>query len=180
MQWPNTATNERARFNGRAQSNNANMIAVANLELACKLRRHFGKHLRLQFREMTEKTRHAARRMMFSQSICSQHERKPRITRRCELILPTRKPVLRRISLARIEFIRHGRLERLVMRGKRSVLQTFRHVNPAQAILMQDERRITRNCIETFGAYLRLKVGSFTLYESGNIDAGPFFGVPPH
>src|SRR5206468_4422644 len=118
--------------------------------------------------------------MMFSQSICCQNEWKSRIARRSELILTTGKPMLRRISLARIEFIWHGRLERLVMRGKRSVLQTFWHVNPAQAILMQDERRITRNCIETFGAYLRLKVGSFTLYKSGNVDAGPFFGVPPH
>ena len=117
--------------------------------------------------------------MMFSQSICSQNEWKSRIARRSELILTTGKPMLRRISLARIEFIWHGRLERLVMRGKRSVLQTFWHVNPAQAILMQDERRIARNCIETFGAYLGLVVGRLSLYKSGNIDSRPFFGVPP-
>src|ERR1043166_6031093 len=97
------------------------MIAVADLELACKLGRYFGEHLGLQFREMTEKTRHAARRMMFSQPIRGQHEWKSGIARRREPIFAARKPVLRRIGVARIELIRHRRLERLVMRGKRSV-----------------------------------------------------------
>src|SRR5581483_5220327 len=128
---------------------------------------------------MTQKTRHAAGCMMLSQAICGQHEWKSGIAGRGELILTTWKPMLRGISFARIQFIWHGRLERLVMRGKRSVLQAFWHVNPAQAILMQDERRIARNCIETFSAYLRFEVGGFTLYKSSNIDAGPFFGVPP-
>ena len=65
------------------------------------------------------------------------------------------------------------------MSWERSVLQTFWHVDPAQAVLVQNERRITRNCIETFGAYFRLVIGRFPLYKSGNIDAGPFFRVPP-
>src|ERR1044071_6480266 len=45
---------------------------------------------------------------------------------------------------------------------------------------MQNERCITRNCIEAFSAYLGLIVGRFPLYKSGNIDAGPFFRVPPN
>src|SRR5438094_5654269 len=65
------------------------------------------------------------------------------------------------------------------MSRERAVLQTFWHVDPAQAILVQNERRITWNRIKTFGAYLALVIGSFPLYKSGNIDAGPFFRVPP-
>src|SRR5882724_5290464 len=66
------------------------------------------------------------------------------------------------------------------MSRERAVLQTFGHVDPAQAILVQNKRRITWNRIKTFGAYLGLVIGSFPLYKSGNIDAGPFFRVPPH
>src|SRR5438093_10155673 len=65
------------------------------------------------------------------------------------------------------------------MSRQRAVLQTFWHIDPAQAVLVQDKRRITWNRIKTFGAYLGLVVRSFALYKSGNIDAGPFFGVPP-
>src|SRR3982751_3468560 len=45
---------------------------------------------------------------------------------------------------------------------------------------MQDERRITWNCVQTFSTYLRLVVGRFTLYKSGNVEAGPFLRVPPN
>src|SRR6266581_1725271 len=45
---------------------------------------------------------------------------------------------------------------------------------------MQNERRITGNCIEAFGAYLRLEVGRFSFHKAGNVYAGPFFRVPPH
>ena len=65
------------------------------------------------------------------------------------------------------------------MSRERAVLQTFWHIDPAQAVLVQDKRRITWNRIKTFGAYLGLEVGSFSLYKSGNIDSGPFFRVPP-
>src|SRR5712675_2251389 len=65
------------------------------------------------------------------------------------------------------------------MSRQRAVLQTFGHVDPAQAVLVQDERRIAWNRIKSFGAYLGLVVGRLPLYKSGNIDAGPFFGIPP-
>src|ERR1043165_4761459 len=98
------------------------MITVADLKLARELGRNFGEHLRLQFREMTKKARHAARSMMFGQSICGHYEWKSRVTRRGELILTTWEPILRRIGVARVEFIRHRWLQRFVMRGKWSVL----------------------------------------------------------
>src|SRR5262249_42309527 len=88
--------------------------------------------------------------------------------------------MLRWISVARVEFIRQRRLERLIMRGKRSVLQASGHINPAQTVLVQDEWRITGNRIETFRACLRLVIWGFAFYETGNVYAGPFFRIPPH
>ena len=38
------------------------------------------------------------------------------------------------------------------MSRERAVLQTFWHVDPTQAVLVQDKRRITWNRIEAFGA----------------------------
>src|SRR4029077_10415252 len=66
------------------------------------------------------------------------------------------------------------------MSGQRAILQTFWHVDPAQPVLVQDERRITRNRIEAFCAQLRLVIRSFAFHETGNINAGPFLRVPPH
>ena len=48
-QHPNPATNERPRFNGRAQSHDANVIAIVDLELSRELGRDFGEHFRLEF-----------------------------------------------------------------------------------------------------------------------------------
>src|SRR6266496_6394003 len=66
------------------------------------------------------------------------------------------------------------------MSRKRSVLQTFWHVKPAQAVLVQNKGRVTGNRIQAFCAYLRLVIGSFSLYESRDVYARPFFRVPPH
>ena len=65
------------------------------------------------------------------------------------------------------------------MSRERAVLQTFWHVDPAQAVLVQNKRRIARNCVETFGAYFGLVVGRFPLHKPGNVYACPFFRVPP-
>src|SRR6476659_2388021 len=45
---------------------------------------------------------------------------------------------------------------------------------------MKNNRSVTRNCLESFCSYLRLKVGSFSFHNTGNVYAGPFFRVPPH
>ena len=91
-----------------------------------------------------------------------------------------RKPLFSGVGVVRIKLIRDRRLERLVMSWERAVLQTSGHVNPTQAILVQDEWRIPRNCVKAFCAYLRFIVRRFSLYKSRNIDAGPFFRVPPN
>src|SRR5918996_1293310 len=118
--------------------------------------------------------------MMFGQAIRGEHEWKSGIARRREPIFAARKPKLRWISIMRIKFIRDRGFERLVMSREGAVLQTLWHIQPTQSVLMQNKWRITWNCIESFCAYLRLVVGRLSLYKSGNIDAGPFFGVPPH
>src|SRR5438105_9384268 len=66
------------------------------------------------------------------------------------------------------------------MRREWTVFQSFWHIEPTQAILMQDERRVAWNRIESFRADLRLVIGSFSLYKPGNVNTGPFFRIPPH
>src|SRR6266478_4280770 len=66
------------------------------------------------------------------------------------------------------------------MSRQRAVLQTFWHVDPTQAVLVQNKRRITRNRIQSFSSDLRFVIRRFSLYEPGNVYAGPFFRVPPH
>src|SRR6266540_2156567 len=66
------------------------------------------------------------------------------------------------------------------MSRQRAVLQPPGHVKPAQAILMQNKRRVTGNCIQAFCAYLWLVIRSFSFYEAGDVYARPFFRVPPH
>src|SRR6266446_7242234 len=66
------------------------------------------------------------------------------------------------------------------MRRQRSILQTFGHVKPAQSVFVQNKRGITGNCVESFRAWLRFVLRSFSFYEAGNVYACPFFRVPPH
>src|SRR5581483_10402783 len=66
------------------------------------------------------------------------------------------------------------------MRRERSVLQSPWDVNPTETIFVQDKRRVPGNGVETFGAYCWLEVGRLPLHKPGNIDARPFFGIPPH
>src|SRR5437660_7258375 len=66
------------------------------------------------------------------------------------------------------------------MSRERPVLQTFRHVKPAQAVLVQNKRSVTGNRVESSRAWLRFVLRSFPFNEAGNVYAGPFFRVPPH
>src|SRR6266581_4259304 len=101
-----------------------------------KLRRDFDKHLRLQFGKMTEETRHAAAGMVFGEPIGRKNKWKTRIARRRETVFSAREPIHHRIRIARIERVVHRRLERFVMSRHRSILQTFRHVKPAESVFM--------------------------------------------
>src|SRR6266404_2236656 len=50
----NPAANESARFDTTAQAHDANVVAIADVEFACQLRRDFHKHFRLQFGKMAQ------------------------------------------------------------------------------------------------------------------------------
>src|SRR4030095_5086302 len=69
LQWPNPPTNKCKYFNRRAQSHDANIITILDVEFARELGRNLRKHLRLQFRQMTQETRHAASGMVFGQTV---------------------------------------------------------------------------------------------------------------
>src|SRR6266478_3271063 len=94
---------------------------------------------------MTQKARHAARGMMLGQPISCENIRKPRIAWRSKTVLCAREPIDRWVRVARIKQIAHRRFKRLVMRRERTVLQTSRHINPAESVLMQNEGRVARN-----------------------------------
>ena len=68
-QWSNPATNECPRLNRAAQRDNANVVPIVNLELGRELRRNFGKHLRLQFREVRQKPGHPSGSVMLGQAV---------------------------------------------------------------------------------------------------------------
>src|SRR3954471_7941675 len=97
---------------------------------------------------MTEEARHAAGSVMLSQSVGCQDKRKSWVARRRETILLTGKPVDHRVRIARIERVLHRRLERFVVRRHRSVLQTFRHVQPTESVLMQHEWSVAGDRVE--------------------------------
>ena len=173
--WPDAATDESARFNRAAQTHEANVIAIVDLEFSCELGRHFDKHLRLQFGKMTQETCHPAGGVMLGQPVCCENVRKVRITRRRETIFSACKPVHHRIRIARIERVSHGRFQRFEMRRERAVLQIFRDVHPAQAILVQDKWRVAAVAIQTAFVTFRPIIWMFSWFEIGNIDTGPFF-----
>src|SRR5438270_13574010 len=91
---------------------------------------------------MTEETRHAAGGVVLRQAVGRENEWKARIARRREAIFLTRKPIDDRVCVARIERVSHRRLERFVVRRHWSVLQTFRHMQPAEPVFMQNESGI--------------------------------------
>src|SRR6266516_5041966 len=66
------------------------------------------------------------------------------------------------------------------MRRKRPILQTLWHVKPGQSVFMQNKGCIAGNRFEAFRARVRLVLRSLSLYETRDIDADPFLGIPPH
>src|SRR5437764_9900507 len=66
------------------------------------------------------------------------------------------------------------------MRRQRPILQSLRHVPPAQSFLVQTKRCITGDRVESLRACLRFVLRSFSFYKARNVYACPFFRVPPH
>src|ERR1051325_2409518 len=63
----------------------------------------------------------------------------------------------------------------------RTILQTLRNKKPAQAVLVQDERAVTRLTIEADLAIARLVIGWLVFFEISHVESDPvsFFGIPP-
>src|SRR5947208_4616446 len=176
---PDAAAHERARFNRATQAYNANVIAIFDLERTRKLRRDFDKHLRLQLGKMTQETRHPAAGMVFGEPISSKNKWKTRIARRRKTVFSAREPIHDRIRVARIERVVYRRLERFVMSRHRSILQTFRHVKPAESVFVQNERRVTALTVEPTLLILRFVIGRLVFFKLGHIDPSPISRVPP-
>src|ERR1700682_6493866 len=130
---------------------------------------------------MTEEARHTPGGVMLGQSVGGEDKRKSRVTRRREPILLTGKPIDRRVCIARVKRVVHGRLERFVVRWHRPVLQTFRNVKPAEPVFVQHEGRVPGDCIKSAFVSGWAKLGRLFDRKIGNVDAGPFplLPVPP-
>src|SRR4029453_11418887 len=98
---------------------------------------------------MAQETRHPAASMMLGQPISGQNVRKARVAWRCETVFISCEPVHDRVRITRIEPISYRRFQRLVMRRERAILQTFRNIHPAQAVFVQDERRVAALTVKT-------------------------------
>src|SRR5205085_6768408 len=131
---------------------------------------------------MTEETRHAAGGVVLGQPIGRENEWEARIARRREAILLTRKPIDDRVCVARIECILYRRLQRLIVRRHWSVLQTFRHMQPAEAVFVQDEGGVAGDRVESVLVSSWPKLRRFFDREIRLIVAGPFAlrRVPPN
>src|SRR4051812_34716853 len=111
--------------------------------------------------------------MMFGQTVGSENKRKSRIAGWRKPVVLTSKPVHYRIRVPRIKGITHRRLQRFVMGRDRSILQTFRYVQPAKTILVQNERRIPRNAVKPGFVARWTKLGRFFRHKIGHVDASP-------
>src|SRR5262245_30368323 len=131
---------------------------------------------------MTQKTRHAPGGMVLGQPVGCKNKRKSRITRWREPIFLTRKPMYGRVRIARVERVVHRRLERLVVRRYRSILQTARDIKPPEAIFMQNKGSVAANCIKTPLVSGWPKLWRFVQRKIGIIDARPsaLHLIPPN
>src|SRR5437588_1461990 len=131
---------------------------------------------------MTEETRHAAGGVVLGQPVGRENEWKARIAWRREAIFLAGKPIDDRVCVARVERVSHRRLERFVVRRHRSILQTFRHVQPPETVFVQNERSVAGDCVEAALVSSWPKLRRFFDRKIGLIIAGPFLlrRVPPN
>src|SRR6266567_3645636 len=119
--------------------------------------------------------------MVLGQSVGCKNKRKSRITRRGKPIFLAGKPMYSRVRVARVKRVVHRRLERLVVRRHRAVLQTARNVKPAEPIFMQNEGSVAANPIEAALVSGWSKLWRLLQRKIGGINARPFalHLVPP-
>src|SRR5215471_745117 len=91
---------------------------------------------------------HAAGCVMFGQSIGSEDVGKPRVVRRGVRIVRTLFSISGRIGLLLVERIFNQRFQWLVMRRKRAVFKTARHVQPAHTVRVQSKGLRSPECLD--------------------------------
>ncbi len=118
---------------------------------------------------------------MFGQAVRGQDVREAVVGRGRIFISRARTRVGGRIGLARrMDWVADRRFEWLVVRGEGAIVEPGRNPDPTEAVGVQDERLVSRECVVTFGARLRLVIGRLRGYEIGDIEAGPSMrGVVP-
>src|ERR1700736_4862571 len=131
---------------------------------------------------MTKETRHAASGMVLGQSISRENKRKSRVARRGEAVFWPGKPIDYGVRVARIKCVVHRRFERFVVSRHRSVLQTFRNMQPPKTVFVQDERRIARDPSKSAFVSSWAKLGRLVGHKIRDVDAAPFVLalVPPN
>src|SRR5581483_11525096 len=122
---------------------------------------------------MTEKARHAAGSMMLGDPVGCKNKRKSRVTWRREPIVLAGEPMHGRVRVARVKRVVHRRLEGLVVRRHRSILQTARDIKPAEAIFMQNKGSIAANSIKAALVSGWSKLWRFFHRKVGVINARP-------
>src|SRR5204863_8725284 len=84
-------------------------------------------------------------------------------------------------QLRRVEIVLEVRLQRLVVRGQRPVLQAGRNVEPAKAVGVHDERRVAGKGLVAAFVLAAARARALALGEVRHIVAGPLLLllVPP-
>ena len=173
---------ERAGVDGAARRGHADTLAVLDSDLTREGRRDLAEELRLQLGEVRERARHAASGVMFREPVCRQDIGVLRVTwRLCVGVVGSRLPIRGRVHLLAIQAVVDGGLERFVVHRQRTVLESFRHPDPAEPVAVHDERRIAAERGVPSGARRWDVVRSLVAREVGRVEACPLvrLGVPP-
>src|SRR5262249_59320800 len=109
-------------------------------------------------------------------------KRKSRVRRGREPIFLPRKPMYSRVCVARVKRVVHRRLKWLVVRRHRSILQTARHIQPPEAIFMQNKGSVAANSIKAPIISGWSKVRPLLHRKIWNIGTRPFglHSIPPN
>src|SRR5947209_13072370 len=132
---------------------------------------------------MREVTGHAAGGVMLGEPISAEYIREA-----CIAILE-RIRIIRTLHLLRggidlhfrIERVSADALQRFIVRGQRSILQSAWHPDPSRTVRVHDERLVTSQSVIASGIFAGLVIGGLLFGEIRRVVTCPFFFlfVPP-
>ena len=170
-------------FQNAARRGDGSPRSVLKPNFFRQLGRDFSEQLRLQLCQVRKCASHSSRCVMFSEAISREHVRKARIPRRvCIRIIRTLFLLCRWIWPLRVQRISQQRLQRLVMRRQRPILQSAGNVQPADAVRMKNEWSRAAKCLHPV-TVLQIFPGVWRsgLLEIGSVEPSPlsFLLIPP-